>query len=126
MFKTMGTVFKNQYPQKEDIKKISSFVFIRWLSNNKLTVIPANIINYNYNIPIENQYKFLKDYYKLTGINKKVSFIKYNKNEKENEIIQNIAKFYSVNYYTAKSYYNLMDKKEHKRFKDMYKEGRIN
>ncbi len=125
MWNTLYKLFNNKTATKEEIEKIPSYIMIRWLSGNKLTVIPANIINLNYNIPIYNQYKFLDDYYTLTGINKKISKIKYNKDIKETEIIENIAKYYKVNLWTAKKYYNLMPEDERKSFKDLYKEGKV-
>ena len=127
MFKTMTGVLKNTpFPPKENIEKISSFIMIRWLSGNQNTVIPANIINVNYNLPIYNQYRFLDDYFKLTGLKNKKLFIKYNKKqEKISETQKNIQRYYNINQETAKQYYNLMSKEEHKRFNNMYKEGKI-
>ena len=122
----MTTVLTNQTPSKEEIEKISSWVMIRWLSNNQKTCIPANIINLNDKIPIWNQYKFLDDYFKLIGLQNKRLFIKYPKNEeKKNLITENIQKYYQVNQTTAEQYYRLMDKKERERFRDLYKEGKV-
>lgn len=125
MFKTLGTLLNRKTPTEEEISKISSYVMINWLSNNKDTVIPANYININYNIPITNQYKFLDDYFELTGIKNKISYIKYNKTNKlqNEEIINNIERYYNVNKSDAIKYYNLMDKKERVAMKNMYKEG---
>ncbi len=125
MFKTLGTLLNRKTSTEEEISKISSYVMINWLSNNKDTVIPANYININYNIPITNQYKFLDDYFELTGIKNKISYIKYNKTNKlqNEEIINNIERYYNVNKSDAIKYYNLMDKKERVAMKNMYKEG---
>jgi len=133
MFKTMTALLQNKYPSQEKIKKIPSFIMLRWLSNNPYTVIPANMMNINYNIPIENQFRFLDDYFTLTKIKQKVRFIKYNKKEdKQLEIIENIKKYYNVNNETATNYYSILTKsktpeslKEIQRFQDMYKEGKV-
>jgi hypothetical protein len=125
MFNTLKTLLNNQQPQEEKINKINSFVMIKWLSGNRSTVIPANFININYNIPIYNQYKFLDDYFILTNIKNKINFIKYNKeDQKINEIIENIQRYYNVNLSIAKKYYELMSKEEKAKFKDIYTEGK--
>ena len=124
MFKTMGKLLQNAYPEKEDINKIQSFVLVKWLSNNRYTVIPANQININYDMPIQNQYRFLDDYFKLTGIKNKIRFIRYNKNTStENKIINNISLYYNINKSSAEKYYSLMDDAQKKRFKNLYSEG---
>ena len=128
MFKTMTTLLNKKTPEKSDIEKISSFVMVKWLSNNKTTVIPANIINLNYQLPIYNQYRFLDDYFELTGIKQKISSIRYNKEKKEileETVLGNIKKYYQVNQQIAKKYYQLMDDTEKKKFSEMYKEGKI-
>jgi hypothetical protein len=126
MFDTLKTLLNNRTPSEEEINKINSFVMIKWLSGNRSTVIPANFININYNIPLYNQYKFLDDYFILTGVKKKINFIKFPKNiSKESEIIENIQRYYNVNPETAKKYYELMSKEDKKRFNDIYTEGKI-
>jgi ABC-type dipeptide/oligopeptide/nickel transport system ATPase component len=123
----MYSVIKNVKLSKEEIEKIPSYLMIRWLSGNGKTTIPANFININYNIPIYNQYIFLDDYFKLTNL--KNTYIQYYKDTKfqitKQNTIDSIAKYYNVNYTIAENYYNLMDKKEHKKFENMYKEGKI-
>jgi len=125
MFKTMQTLLSNKNPSKEEIEKISPFILLRWLSNNPLTVIPANYININYHLPMYNQYRFLDDYFTLTGVKSKVRFIKYNKPNKDERSVENIEKYYNINHETALKYYDLMSDEERQRFKDLYKEGKV-
>ncbi len=126
MFKTMSAILSHKTPSKEEIQKISSFIMIRWLSGNVNTVIPANIINCNYNLPVYNQFRFLDDYCNLTGIKNKKLFIKYNKSqEKVTKTQENIARYYNINLNTAKQYFNLMSEEEQESFKNLYKEGKI-
>jgi len=133
MFDVLKTLLTYKVPTKEEIQKINSYTMVRWLSGNKYTVIPANLININYNIPIENQYQFFDDVFDLMKIKKNIKFIKYNsdsnsnasKETKKSKIIQNISMYYKINLKEAEKYYSLMSSKEHKRFKDMYKEGKI-
>jgi hypothetical protein len=128
MFKTLKTLLSNpnDIPEDDEINKISSYVMLHWLEGNQFTVIPANIINLNYNIPVKNQYRFLKDYFILTGINKKVRYIKYNKQTKDDsELLDNICRYYNINTYNAKKYLQLMTKEDKKKFKDLYKEGKV-
>jgi hypothetical protein len=120
VFKTLNSLLTYKTPSKEEIEKINSFVMIRWLSNNQLTVVPSNFVNFD--IPVYNQYLFLDTYFKLSGIKNKVKFIPYNKSKKE-EIVENIARWYNVNYNTAQQYYDLMDTNQRKKFKNIFKEG---
>jgi intein-encoded DNA endonuclease-like protein len=129
MWNTMKTLLNNKQPKEDEINEINSYVLIRWLSGNKNTVLPANIINLN-PPPIQNQYRFLDDYFQLAKIKNNVKYIHYIKDDKLSKTfldgVENVQKFYNVNFETAKEYWALMDKKEQKRFKEMYKEGKIN
>ena len=116
-------------PSEEEISKIPSYLMIKWLSNNPITVIPANLININYNIPIFNQYQFLDDYFTLTKIKNKRLFIRSSKQTQATQatqaIIENIKTYYNVNDEIAREYYTLMSKEKIKEFKNMYTEGKV-
>jgi hypothetical protein len=127
MFNTLKTLFINKTPSEQDIQKINSFVMLRWLSNDKQTSYPANILNIYSDIPIDIQYKFLKKYFKITGVKNK--FIKYPKDEKLPEELEklylNIQKYYNVNRDIAKKYFELMDDEQRDRLYNMYNEGLV-
>lgn len=105
MFKTMATVLdKVKDPSNEQISKISSFVFTRWLQNNPNTVQVANKINQYYNIPIINQYYMVK--YLLPNKRMYIKYPKVQKNEgKEDEIL---AQYLNIGLSTVEEYKQFM------------------
>jgi hypothetical protein len=61
MFKTLtGVLDKNKNPSNEEIKKIPSFIFCKWLGNDYRTIFMGNDINRYDKIPITNQYEMVK------------------------------------------------------------------
>jgi hypothetical protein len=130
IFQEFKKLLKDDYPSEEIIEKLPMFVMLRWLSNHPSTVVPANITNVMYQGMGKDvnklTYRFLDDYFKLTGIKSRLRSIDYNKSEfKENDVIKNISKYYKVNYQTAEGYYKLMPEQEKEKFKNIYKEGRV-
>lgn len=110
MFKTMVGVVNPKYkPKKEDILKIPSFVFCRWLSGNRATIATANEININYNIPIENQYYMVRHLF--MG---KVGFIPYPKQvqNEDTEVIEHLVDYFKISHEKAREYVKIIDKNE--------------
>lgn len=120
MFKTMiGVMDPKKKPTPEEIQKIPSYVFCRWLSGNPNTVQAANQINYYFDIPIENQYNMIK-----TAFAGKIKYIPYPKKESENKLkqIDYISDFFKISEEKAKEYLELMDKTELNEIIKMYDE----
>lgn len=108
MFKTMMSVTDVKMPLTEDIEKIPSFIFCKWLQNHPGTIAAANMINRYTDIPIFNQYLIIKSM--LAG--KKV-FIKYPKKEKysvsDDEVL---AKHFKISMSLVKEYKQFMSESE--------------
>lgn len=110
MFKTMtGCLDPKKSPKPEDLKKISSFVFCRWLSGSPFSVIAANQINYYYDIPIENQYNMIKNAF--AG---KIKYIPYPKNETEDKQkhVQYLIEYFKISEEKARDYLRYISKEE--------------
>lgn len=93
MFKTMTSVLdKRKTPSIDEILKIQSYVFCRWLTGSPKMVSVANDINRFDKIPIQNQYLLVK--HQFAG---KINYVPYPKKGKTNnardvEIIQDMLK----------------------------------
>ena len=128
-YQIMSSILKpQQKPTKEQTKKINTFFFCRWLSNNKLTTPIAHILNTYYNIPTEVQFRFAQDYSDLENLPGKIKFIGNSKEKHPKEmekLLNNIKRRYKVNDQQALEYFNLMNNEERDRLYCMYDEGRI-
>lgn len=119
MFKTMtGVLNKSTSPTDEDIQKIPSFIFCRWLSGNPYAIIAANQINYYYDIPIENQYNIVK-----SAFAGKIKYIPYPKKEHidVHENVVYLSKYFNVTEDKAKDYLEFIDEEELTMIADLYK-----
>lgn len=117
---------KHKNPTKEQAKKINSFFFCRWLSNNRHTTPISCILNRYYDIPNDVQLMFANDYIELTGLRNKVSFIGVNKEKMHpdlQKLLNNIKRYYKINDQQAEEYFKLMDNNERNRLFNMYNEG---
>jgi len=118
MFKTMtGVLDLKKNPTPEEIKKIPSFIFCRWLSGNPAAIQAANMINLYYDIPIENQYQMIK-----SAFGGKIKYIPYPKSESNKELKQTeyVAQHFKINLEKAKEYIELINEDELKEIVDMY------
>lgn len=111
MFNTMKKVLNkpnHKLPAKEEIDKISSYIFCRWLSGSPYVVQAANVIN-QYDIPMENQFLMIN-----SAFGGKIKYIPYPKNSKkeDSKIQEIIAKHFKINLDLANEYIELMDKEE--------------
>jgi hypothetical protein len=104
-------------PPDEDIKKISSYIFCRWLSGSPYTILAASQINCYDKIPIENQYHMIKNVF--AG---KIKFIPYPKNASE-EVIKKIgylSDYFKISEEKAKEYLEFISTKELNTIVEMY------
>lgn len=120
MFKTLTSAIDlKKNPSPEEIQKIPSYIFCKWLAGNPHTISAANMINMYDAIPIENQYWMVKN-----AFGGKVKYIPYPKSESEKDLKQTqfIAEHFKISTEKAKEYIELMDPKELKDIVDMYTE----
>jgi len=123
MFKTLtGCLDKRKNPTDEEINKIPSYIFCRWLSGNPHTISAANQINFYDNIPMLQQYKMIK-----SAFAGKIKYIPYPKNVSENALkeVQYIAERFNINTEKAKEYIELMDPKEKQEIVQMYTDAEM-
>lgn len=108
IFETMQTTLNGKSISDEEISKIPSYIFCKWLSGNKYTILASNEINKFYNIPIECQYKMIK-----SAFQGKIKFIKFPKNSKDlTQDIEKISKYYNVSIEKAKMYLEFISDEE--------------
>lgn len=120
MFKTMTSVLdKKKNPSQEQIKKISSFIFVRWLAGSPLTILAANIINRYDKIPIENQYQMIKGVF--AG---KIGYIPYPKKQQLQiqKKIKYLSEHYKISHEKACDYLKYISDEQLKEIVDMYSE----
>lgn len=123
MFKTMtGVLNPKLNPSPEEIQKIPSYIFCRWMAGNPHTIIAANMINLFDKIPIENQYLMVKNAF--AG---KIKYIPYIKDTSEKELkqVQYVSEHFKINNELAREYINLMDKNELNDLVQMYTEHEL-
>lgn len=101
----------------EEISKIPSFVFCRWLSGSPYTIMAANIFNRYSKIPIENQFEVIH-----RSFGGKVKYIPYPKSTAESEMkeIEYLAQYFKISRSKAREYLDLIDKEELRKIVDAY------
>lgn len=123
MFKTMtSSIDLKKNPTTEEIQKIPSFIFCKWLSGNPHTIIAANAINAYSDIPIDNQYWMVKNAF--AG---KVKYIPYPKQQKQDILqkIEFIAEHFKISLEKADEYLNFISKDELDNIVEMYFEENL-
>lgn len=123
MFKTMtGVMDPKKNPSEEEINKIPSYIFCRWLSGSAHCIQAANMINVYHNIPMVNQYKMIK-----AAFGGRVKYIPYPKNNDEKILKQQeyVARHFNINADLAKEYIEFMDEKELNNIIEMYEEAEL-
>lgn len=110
----MFTVFKKVLNPKaifsdEDIKKVSDFVFCRWLAGNAGTMQIAQMFNVYSNIPVEIKLKCAQNI-----INGRIRYIPYIKSEKEvkDDDINSISEYFNISIPKAKMYSEFISDKD--------------
>lgn len=123
MFKTLTSALEpKKTPTLEEIQKIPSFIFCKWLSGSPHAISAANAINLYSDIPIENQYYMVKNAF--AG---KIKFIPYPKNVTEDKLkkVQFVALHFNISEEKAQEYMDLISKEELKSIVDMYTEHEL-
>lgn len=120
MFKVMTGVFGKKQFKPEEIEKIPSYLFCRYLGMSPLTVLAANQINYYYDIPIDNQFNMIRN-----AFGGKINYIQYLKNPEDNKSVhlELIANHYKISLDAAKEYIDLMSEEDLKNIVDLYIRG---
>lgn len=123
MFKTLiGVLDLKQNPEDEEIRKIPSFIFCRWLSGHRACIGAANMFNLYSDIPIENQYKMIK-----IAFGGKIKYIPYPKNITIDIIksVEFVAAHFNISEEKAREYLTFIDKDELKNIVQMYTEQEL-
>lgn len=121
MFPTMwSSLDKNKTPSNEDIKKIQSFIFCKWLAGDHRTIFDANTFNLYNKIPIENQYYSIKN--KYAGKIRNIKYVKSEKDDVDEKTISNLCKHYKISVEKAKDYLMFISDNELKYLKELYAE----
>lgn len=122
MFKTMTGVLnpKNNFSD-EEIEKIPSFIFCRWLSGNPYSIVASNQINYYFNIPILNQYNMIR-----TAFAGKIKFIPYPKSDSSADLkhTEYLSEYFKISNEKAKEYLEFISDDELKLIIDIYESKR--
>lgn len=121
MFPTMwSSLDKNKTPTSEDLKKIQSFVFCKWLAGDSRTIETANTINQYCDIPIENQYYLVKN--KFAGKIRNIKYIKSEKDDSNAAMLSILEKHFKISTEKAKEYLTFISDSELNYLKDLYAE----
>jgi len=123
MFKTLtSSIDPKKTPTAEDIQKIPSFIFCKWLSGNPHTIIAANAINMYSDIPIDNQYWMVK--HAFAG---KVKYIPYPKQQSQDTLkkVEFIADYFKISKEKANEYLELLSSEELNLIVQMYTEQEL-
>lgn len=113
-----SAVDKTFEPSEEEIKTINSFFLIRYISNDPSTIYIANVLNCSKNIPVNAQYKFVRN-----STMDRVSFVNYPKKEKTSTTkeLKLVMQYYKCNESTAKEYIKILGVKETQKIIQKYK-----
>ena len=116
-YQIMVSILNNYKPSKEEKFKVNSFFFCRYLSGSPGSVFVGNFINRYYNeVPQDIQYDFAKQL--LKG---KITFIQSTKKDKNNDnVLENIKRYYKISQQYAIQYLELMDSEEREHFETLY------
>ena len=119
MFQVFQNCIQGKDSSKEDIKKISTYIFCKYLASNSRTIPIANFLNIYYKLPPEVQYNFVK-----RTLNGKIKFIKYlnNQTEKIPKDVEYLMKYYKISSKVAKTYLDELEPSELNRIRLLYKE----
>ena len=114
----MTTAFKGGVAKEQDIAGIPPFLFCRFLSGSSQMLQAVNILNRYNNIPIQNQYQFIRSLF-----HGKVRYVKYPKGEKEEnpEYIDYLMDYFKISRERAREYLGMIEKDELDHIVKIYK-----
>ena len=117
-----GVLDKKKNPTSEEIQKIPSYIFLKWLAGSPLTILAGNQINFYDKIPIENQYRMIKNVF--AG---KIKYIPYPKKAQLNtqKKIGYLCEHFKISTEKAQEYLEFISKEELKEIVDMYSEAEM-
>jgi hypothetical protein len=109
---------KNKTPSATDLKKIQSFMFCKWLAGDHRTIFDANLFNQYSDIPVENQYYYIKN--KYAGKIRNIKYVKSEKEDYDESIIDILCAHFKISTEKAKDYLNYISQEELKYLKELY------
>lgn len=117
MFNTMFSALdKNKTPTTEEIEKISSFIFCKWLAGSPSSIFKANEINLYYDIPMVNQYFLIK--HSLAGKVRNVKYVKTDKHDSPD--IDLMIRHFKISKFKALEYLKIIDRNELNNIRELY------
>ena len=123
MFTVIATAAQRNFiPTEEEYDKISSYLFLRYFSNDPYGLMLVNDLNIRNNIPRKWEYWFMR-----ILMPPSTRYIRYNKKEKfeDEELLEHLRHYYKCSENTAKEYYEMLPKDEIERIKGLYKVGNV-
>ena len=110
MFPTMwSSLDKNKNVTSEDLKKVSAFMFCRWLAGNPTTIKDAATFNI-YDIPVENMYYYIKNQY--AGKIRNIKWVKAENDNTDENVINMLSLHFKISVEKAKDYLTLISTEE--------------
>jgi hypothetical protein len=116
-FNDIFTVLKKgPLPSDEEIGKIPGFMFCRFLGGHPVTILAANEFNkFHKEIPLENQYKMIKQIFAGKGI-----FPKMLKKIPKEDHLDSLCKHYKISREKAKEYRTFLSDAEFEAINKIY------
>ena len=115
MFKVFNGCLKNIPLNAEDEKKINSYIFKRYISNNIDGLMFCSYIN-SYDLSNEALYEYFRCIFK----NRKITYIPYTTSDKKSDDIEFLKKHYNCNDRVANDYLAILSKEQIKDLKKSY------
>ena len=115
MFKVFNGCLKNIPLTAEDEKKINSFIFKRYISNNIDGLMFCSYIN-SYDLSNEALYEYFRCIFK----NRKITYIPYTTSDKKSDDIEFLKKHYNCNDRVANDYLAILSPEQIKELKKNY------
>ena len=119
IFQVMATVLNDTQPSEEEIQEIPPFIFCRYLASDPRCLGIANTLNLYTSIPVELQYRMVKEV--LCG---KLKYIRYlsTKDKDDEKDYKNLMKYYKISYEKAKDYMDYISESELNHINNIFQE----
>ena len=120
MFPTMwSSLDKNKNASAEDLKKVSAFMFCRWLAGNPSTIRKAAEYNIYPDIPVENMYYSTK--YEFAGKIRNIKWVKSETEDIDQNTIDMLCAHFKISVEKAKEYLSIISTEELEYLKELYR-----